>query len=125
MKKTEIQQLKQEFLEYLEIERGRSLKTVENYNRYLIRFFEYANITKPNEITEEKLRSFRLWLNRQEVPGKNVSRETLKKKTQNYYLIALRVFLKYLLKRDVASFLPDKIELAKVSQRSIDMISES
>ncbi|MCK5096173.1 MAG: tyrosine-type recombinase/integrase [Candidatus Pacebacteria bacterium] len=125
MKKTEIQQLKQEFLEYLEIERGRSLKTVENYNRYLIRFFEYANITKPNEITEEKVRSFRLWLNRQEVPGKNVSRETLKKKTQNYYLIALRVFLKYLLKRDVASFLPDKIELAKVSQRSIDMISES
>ena len=120
MKKTEIQQLKQEFLEYIEIERGRSLKTVENYNRYLIRFFKHANISKSSEITEEKVRSFRLWLNRQETYGK-----TLKKKTQNYYLIALRVFLKYLLKRDISSLSPDKIELAKVPQRGIDMISES
>jgi site-specific recombinase XerD len=120
-----IQDLKQEFLEYLEIEKGRSLKTVENYDRYLTRFFEYTKAESPSEITEEKVRSFRLWLNRQEVPGKKgVSRETLKKKTQNYYLIALRMFLKYLVRRNISSLSPDRIDLAKVPQRGIDMISE-
>jgi site-specific recombinase XerD len=119
-----IYDLKRQFLEHLEIEKGRSLKTVENYDRYLSRFLEYSKATKPSDITEDVVRSFRLWLNRQEAPARRgVTRETLKKKTQNYYLIALRMFLKYLVRINVASLSPDRIDLAKVPQRGIDMIS--
>ncbi len=115
-----LKQLKREFLEYLEIEKGRSLKTVENYDRYLKRFLEFTKITDPSKITDDKVREFRLWLNRQ---SSGANKGTLKKKTQNYYLIALRVFLKYLAKRDIKSLSPDKIELAKVAERSLDLIS--
>jgi site-specific recombinase XerD len=111
---------KREFLEYVEIEKGRSLKTVENYDRYLSRFFAFGNISKPSDITEDLVRRFRLFLNRQRA---NADGDTLKKKTQNYYLIALRSFLKYLIKRDVKTLAPDKIELAKVSERSLDLIT--
>ncbi|XKT75282.1 MAG: site-specific tyrosine recombinase/integron integrase [Patescibacteria group bacterium UBA2103] len=110
--------LKRQFLEYLEIERGRSVKTIENYDRYLTRFFEYANIVKPEQITEEKVRTFRLWLNRQDGTD-----GLMKRRTQNYYLIALRAFLKYAQKVEVKSLSPEKIELAKVSQRSVDLIT--
>ena len=123
MKKTKIQQLKQDFLEYLEIERGRSLKTVENYNRYLTRFIDQAKIQNPEDITDETVRNFRLWLNRQPASRKSVSQETLKKKTQNYYLIALRIFLKYMVRRGISSLSPDRIDLARVPERSIDVIS--
>ena len=58
--------MKREFLEYLEIEKGRSLKTIENYDRYLSRFIEFTQIRKPQNITDEVVRKFRLWLNRQE-----------------------------------------------------------
>lgn len=119
-----ISELKQQFLEYVEIERGRSLKTVSNYDRYLTRFFEFGKIGKPSDITDEVLRQFRLHLNR--LPGQKLrgqSQGTMKKKTQNYYLIALRSFLKYLMKREITSLSPDRIELAKVGERSLDLIS--
>ncbi len=114
---------KQQFLEYLEIERGRSVKTVENYDRYLTRFFTYGDITKPSEITEELVRTFRLWLNRQPGTKTGAQHAPMKRRTQNYYLIALRAFLKYLRKRGIESLAPEKIELAKVSDRSLDLIS--
>ena len=110
--------LKTEFLEYLEIEKGRSVKTVENYDRYLARFLSQAKIKTPPQLTESAVREFRLWLNRQ--PG--VSGD-MKKKTQNYYLIALRAFLKYLRKRGVESLSPERIELAKVGARDLDLIT--
>lgn len=110
--------IKQEFLEYVEIEKGRSIKTVENYDRYLSRFFEHAGIKSPKDITETKIREFRLWLNRQ--PG---VKETMKKRTQNYYLIALRSFLKYLAKRGIEGLAPEKIELAKAEARELDLMS--
>ncbi len=118
-------ELKQQFLEYLEIERGRSVKTVENYDRYLVRFFAYAKVQQPKDITEEIVRNFRLWLNRQ--PGTKTRSHVLpmKRRTQNYYLIAMRAFLKYLRKRGVESLAPEKIELAKVPDRSLDLISGS
>ncbi len=120
----DLQKLKQEFLEHLEIERGRSLKTVENYDRYLTRFLVFSKALKPREITEEMVREFRLWLNRQPASAKAAGgRETLKKNTQNYYLIALRAFLKYLRKRDLDSLSPERIELAKVGERDLDLIS--
>jgi site-specific recombinase XerD len=118
--------LKRQFLEYTEIERGRSLKTVENYERYLDRFFLFAKIEKPKEITEDLVREYRLWLNRQPVRPRGAKvNESLKKKTQNYYLIALRAFLKYLMKRDIESLSPAKIELAKTPERSLDLITNN
>ncbi|AKM83914.1 TPA: hypothetical protein DCZ46_01110 [Candidatus Campbellbacteria bacterium] len=117
---SDLKNLKKEFLEYLEIEKGRSLKTVENYDRYLKRFFDFANINDTGKITDSTVREFRLWLNRQ--PGVE-NNGNLKKKTQNYHLIALRVFLKYLAKREIKSLAPERIELAKVSDRSLDLIS--
>ncbi len=119
----ELKRYKQEFLEYVEIEKGRSLKTVANYDRYLERFLEHTKLKSPKDITDECIREFRLWLNRQPAPSSNGGGGMLKRKTQNYYLIALRSFLKYLLKRGVASLPPERIELAKVSERSLDLIT--
>lgn len=118
-----LQELKREFLEHVEIEKGRSLKTVVNYEHYLDRFLEHTKLTDPALITDEVLREYRLWLNRQpasQTPGRQ---ETLKRKTQNYYLIALRAFLKYLAKRNVKSLPAERIELAKVPERSLDLIT--
>ncbi len=111
-----------EFLEYLEIEKGRSLKTIENYERYLTRYFLFADTTTAKDITRDSVRSYRLWLNRQPV-GK--AGETMSKRTQNYHLIALRSFLKYLAKNDVTTLAPEKIELAKVEERELDLISRT
>ena len=118
-------ELKREFLEYLEIEKGRSILTVRNYDHYLTRFIEFIKNEDPGKVTEASVREFRLWLNRQ--PGTKVGRnmETLKPKTRNYYLIALRAFLKYMRKRGVESFNPERIELAKVPERSLDLISSA
>jgi len=110
------------FLEYLEIEKGRSLKTIENYSRYMDRFVEFSKVKKPSDISSEVIREYRLWLNRQTGASKN---STLKKKTQNYHLIALRMFLKYLNRIEHKGIIsPDKIELAKVPEREIDLISD-
>lgn len=115
-----MKKLKTEFLEYLEIEKGRSVKTVENYDRYLTRFFAYAKVGTPGKISENLVREFRMHLNRQ--PG--VAGD-MKKKTQNYYLIALRAFLKYMRKRGLESLSPERIDLAKVGGRDLDLISQA
>ena len=62
-----------------------------------------------------------VFLNRQPV---NKTGETMSKKTQNYYMIALRVFLKYLTKREIKSLSADQIELAKTSGRVLNLITE-
>lgn len=111
-------QMKRQFLEYIEIERGRAVKTIENYDHYLTRFFEWAQIKDVSQITEEKIREFRLWLNRQ--PGVSGA---MKRRTQNYYLIALRAFLKFLRKREIPCISPERIELAKLPERSLDLIT--
>ena len=84
-----LDKLKREFLEHVEIEKGNSLKTVNNYDHYLSRFFEFAKINNPKDISDDKIREFRLYLNRQ--PGVKIRGQqsaTLKKNTQNYHLIA-------------------------------------
>lgn len=122
---SEIEKLKREFLEHLEIEKGSSLKTVENYDRYLTRFIKFENILNPKDVTDEMIREFRLYLNRLSgTKTKGQVEGTMKKNTQNYYLIALRVFLKYLMKRGITSLSPDRIELAKIKERSLDLITE-
>ncbi len=119
-----LEQYKREFLEHVEIERGNSLKTVRNYEYYITRFLEFAKVSNPKDITDDKIREFRLHLNRQSgVKVRGQAASNLKKNTQNYHLIALRMFLKYLMKREVSSLAPDRIELAKIKERSLDLIS--
>ncbi len=113
-----LKDLKTQFLEYLEIEKGRGVKTVENYDRYLTRFLTFSKAQKPGDITETMVREFRINLNR--AVG---TAGTMKKNTQNYHLIALRAFLKFLRKRDVESLNPERIELAKVGGRDLDLIT--
>lgn len=113
------EQLKREFLEYTEIERGRAVKTIQNYDHYLTRSFSQMQISRVSDITEEKVREFRLWLNRQ--PG--TGPDSMKRRTQNYYLIALRAFLKFLRKRGIEGLSPERIELAKVPERHLDLIT--
>ena len=120
----DLNQLKRQFLEHVEIEKGQSLKTVENYDRYLTRFLSFAKVTDPKDITDDIVREFRLFLNRQtgmKVRGQSAS--TMKRNTQNYYLIALRAFLRYLMKRNVTSLPPDRIELAKIKERHLDLMT--
>jgi len=115
-----IKELKREFLEYLEIEKGRSLKTLENYGRYVDKFLEFGKISNPEEITDDLIRKYRLFLNRIKTKDGN----EITRKTQNYYLIALRMFLKYLAKRGIESLAPERIELAKIPQNQLDLITE-
>lgn len=117
----DVQTLKREFLEYTELTKGRAVKTVENYDRYLTRFLAFAKAKSAGDITEEKIREFRLWLNRQPGSGGNA----MKRRTQNYYLIALRAFLKFLVRRGVKALPPERIELAKVPERSLDLITSA
>jgi site-specific recombinase XerD len=117
-----LKKLKQQFLEYIEIEKGRSQNTISNYDRYLTRFLDFIKTDNPKEITDDLVRQFRLWLNRQSTANIRPN-ETLSRKTQNYYLIALRAFLKYLARQQIESLPAERIELAKVSERSLDLIT--
>ncbi len=114
-----------DFLEYLEVERGRSQATIRNYAFYLQRFFNWAkNKNKGfdvSQINTSLIRQYRLFLNR----ATDDQGQTLKKSTQNYHLIALRTFLKYLAKYDIKSLAPEKIELAKQSSRQIEYLEGS
>jgi site-specific recombinase XerD len=112
---------KRQFLEYIEIERGRAVKTIENYDHYLSRYFEQMKVKSVGDITEQNVREFRLWLNRQ--PGTKA--DSMKRRTQNYYMIALRAFLKFLRKRDIDAISPEKIELAKLPERQLDLITSA
>ena len=109
-----LKKLLTDYLNHLEIEKNRSPKTVENYGRYLERFLRWAQIDKPAQISNDAVRNYRLYLNRVNPP--------LKKVSQNYHLIALRNFLKYLAKRDVKTLTADKIELGKIGDRHIDFL---
>lgn len=110
---TEIQKLLKDYLDYLQIEKNRSPKTKEVYRRALQRFISIAKIARPEEITNEKIRSFRVYLS---------ETTELKKNTQAYYVIAIRNFLKYLIKRDIPVISPEKIELPVMPKRQIDII---
>ena len=114
-----VEMAKRQFLEYIEIERGRAVKTVENYDRYLSRYFAQMKIQDVGDISEQNIREFRLWLNRQKGSGS----DSMKRRTQNYYMIALRAFLKFLRKRAIACISPERIELAKLPERQIDLIT--
>lgn len=108
-----------EYIEYLEIERGRASKTAENYNRYLERLIEFAGPINVDDITAELVRKYRLWLNRYT----NDNGEQLSTITQSYHLIALRGFLAYCAKRDIATLSPAKIDLPKTSRKQVTFLT--
>ena len=109
-----------DFLEYMEVERGRSVKTIENYAHYLNRFDEFAGEIKVEKITLDTISKWRQWLNRYVTDdGRSISRTT-----QNYHLIAMRSFLRYLVKRDVKSLSPDKIELAQAKRPQVSFLDK-
>ena len=114
----DIQNLLRDYLDYLEIEKNRARGTRENYGRWIAAFLEFSKAKKPADITAEKVRQFRIHLNRLET-GRTGN---LRKSTQSYYIIAVRNFLKYLAKRDIDALAPDKIELPKIPQRQIEII---
>lgn len=107
-----------DFIEHLEVEGGRMPRTAENYEFYLNRFVEFAGDITPDQITSELIRKYRLWLNRL----KNERGEELAMITQAYHLIALRGFLKYFSRRDIASLSPDKIELPKTHRKQVTFL---
>lgn len=118
-----LEDLIQDFLEYCEIEKGHSELTIRNYEHYLNRFLEFMQKDKvrntgPKSITTDKIRAYRLYLNR--LAG--INGEQMKKITQNYHLIAVRAFLKYLSKRDIESLAPEKIELGGAQRKQIGFL---
>ena len=109
---------KRKFLEHIELALGRSLKTVNNYNRYLTKFAEVMKITNTQQINEEVIHNWRLALNR------NVSISgALKKSTQNYYLIAIRMFVSYIGGFEKNTMRKESIVLAKTGMRDLDLIT--
>ncbi|MDO4870631.1 MAG: tyrosine-type recombinase/integrase [Candidatus Saccharibacteria bacterium] len=114
----EISELKYQFIEYLEIERGSSQNTIRNYDLYLERFIEFADNINVEKITAETIRKYRLWLNRYQ----NYNGQELDKVTQNYHLIALRNFLKYLQDREIKSLEPSRVKLAKTSRKQVTFL---
>ena len=124
-----VEKLIQDFLEHLEVEKGRSKKTTDNYGRYLERFEEIASEIKaedgregdlvPEDITPELLRKFRLKLNRY---TNLVRDEGLSVLTQSYHLIALRGFLKYLARREIKSLDPSLVDLPKAIKKQVTFL---
>jgi len=120
MPETEIQKLFRDYLNYLEIEKGRSPKTSENYKHYLEKFFAFTKARSAADITEDAVTEFRKSLARPDVK----TGAQMKKITQSYYVIAIRNFLKYLAKKDIPSLAAEKIELPKTPARQIETLRE-
>lgn len=114
-----LSELIMDFIESLEVEHGRSRKTAENYHLYLERLVEFAGDIEVVKITSELIRKYRLWLNRY----KNENGSELSPLTQSYHLIALRSFLAYCSKRDIATLSPEKIDLPRLQRRQVSFLS--
>ncbi len=113
---------RERFLIYLELEKNRSPRTLENYQHYLARFGEYFG--KDRDLADLQMidiQQFRLQLNRMKDER---TKRSLGIKTQNYHLIALRAFLKYISKHDVPSLAPEKVELSKIPERTVDFLEK-
>jgi site-specific recombinase XerD len=108
-----------QFLEHCEIEKNQSQRTLTSYRHYLERFLEFTKDIELGAINLDLIKRFRLHLNRLEPkPG-----EPLSVKTQAYHLIALRAFLKFCAKRDYTTLAPEKIELPKIPDRTVEFLS--
>ncbi|MDD4937728.1 MAG: tyrosine-type recombinase/integrase [Candidatus Shapirobacteria bacterium] len=118
----DLQILMRRFLEHLEIEKNCSKLTIRNYEHYLnilIEFLTDEKNPKPtiDKITSDSVRKFRLYLSRQ--PG---TLGEMKLVTQGYYVIALRSFLKWLIKNDIKVLQPEKLDVPKVKDHSLKFL---
>lgn len=121
------------FLEYLEIEKGSSPLTLRNYKHYLLRFMNWLKKEgvrlNLKDINPELVRQYRVFLSRLSTgrppPRRAYGQEgaTLSRKTQGYHVIALRSFLRWLIKNDYKVMSPDKIDLPKVEDRQIKFLT--
>ena len=111
--------LKLDFLEYLELERNVSQNTIENYNHYIARFLDFVGDIKPADINLEIIKKYRLHLARWKDPKTG---EPLKRKTQNYFMIALRAFLKYMIRSDIETLSPEKVELGEIEDSPLKVL---
>ncbi|MCX6816476.1 MAG: tyrosine-type recombinase/integrase [Candidatus Beckwithbacteria bacterium] len=113
----------EEYLEYLEIERNCSRLTIRNYRHYLYRFLEWTdkNLAKfeLTQLSLDQVTKYRVFLAR----FLSLKNEPLSRATQSYHVIALRSFLKYLIKRDVKTLAPEKIELPKSESKSLKFLT--
>ncbi len=116
--KNKLESTIKEYLEYIEVAEGKSKLTVRNYRLYLAEFLKFAEDISVSDIDKNLVHQYRLHLNRKVNPRGG----DLSKKTQNLYLIALRGFLKYLSRQDIASLDPEKIDLAKTGERHITFL---
>lgn len=107
------------FLIYLEVEKNKSVKTIENYQHYLNRMLNFFGDCAVDSIDYEKMQEYRLYLNREKFEP---LRKALSKKTQNYHMIALRAMLKYLTRIDIKCLAPEKIELMATPKRVVDFL---
>jgi site-specific recombinase XerD len=110
-----------DFLEYLELERNASQLTIRNYDHYLKRFLEFAKDIEAKDIDLQTVRRYRLYLSRWVDPNTG---KDLKRVTQNYFMIALRAFLRYLARVDVASLSPEKVELGEQEASPLKILDE-
>jgi site-specific recombinase XerD len=121
--RSETDRLIEEFLEYLEIEKNCSPLTVRNYKHYLTRFSDwlknnYSQID-PASFNLEIIKKYRVFLSR--FTAKNGT--SLSRITQSYHVIALRAFLKFLIKNDYRTIAPEKIELPKLESHSLKFLT--
>lgn len=116
-----ISQLITDYLEYLEIERNSSSRTIKNYDHYLKRFLDFAGDITPESINLELIRKYRLFLSRFTDPETN---KPLKRKTQNFFMIALRSFLKYLARIDIATLSAEKVELGEQEPSPLKVLDD-
>lgn len=110
-----------DFLEYLELERNASQKTIQNYDHYLKRFLGFAGDIDPEKINLELVRKYRLHLSRW---TDHKTKDGLKRVTQNYFMIALRAFLRYLARKDINTLSPEKIELGESDASPIKVLDD-
>lgn len=110
-----------DFLEYLELERNASQKTIQNYDHYLKRFLVFIGDIDPEKIDLETIRKYRLYLSRWTDPK---TKQCLKRVTQNYFMIALRAFLRYLARKDIKTLSPEKIELGENDASPIKVLDD-
>ncbi|MFA5749740.1 MAG: tyrosine-type recombinase/integrase [Candidatus Shapirobacteria bacterium] len=120
----DLQLLIRRFLEHLEIEKNCSKLTIRNYEHYLNVLFKFLiKGEKENptidDITADSVRKFRLFLSRQAgTTGE------MKLVTQGYYVIALRSFLKWLIKNDIKVLQPEKLDVPKVRDHSLKFLDD-
>ncbi len=99
---------------YLKYEKNVSPKTIENYTLRLNRLVDFLWDIEIGKLNRMQLLEYRMALN---AFGLNV-------KTINYHIVAIRAFLKFLLKNDIDCISPDKLELAKFPPREVSFLND-